>query len=219
MSFLKCLCCLTCSNILFEYIHELIFSSVEVYAVAFSKQLAFVRVLFFLNASCNSIRKISQYHRASCIMLHRAPKLNSVSISRFHLKNRFSWRLLQQGETERERLFSVYNYASQVANGLVPASRDLANYLTGLMTFIELGEFNNHVSKHTVGIKIMEIIKQYYPKVYLQSLDNAALNLLCFTIQSYWSDVTSARASAVSTTRNTARRKQSIAFSLLKAFL
>ena len=115
---------------------------------------------------------------------------------RFHLKNRFSWRLLQQGETDRERIFSVYNYASQVSNSLVPVSRDLANYLTGLMTFIELGEFNVHVSKHTLGIKISEIIRQYYPRAYLQSLDSPALNLLSVTIQNYWSEVTNARAQA-----------------------
>ena len=114
---------------------------------------------------------------------------------RFHLKNRFSWRLLQQGETDRERIFSVYNYAGQVSNSLVPVSRDLANYLTGLMTFIEVGEFNLHVSKHTLGIKIQEIIRQYYPRVYLQSMDNAALNLLSVTIQNFWSEVTNARAS------------------------
>ncbi|XP_063710570.1 pleckstrin homology domain-containing family H member 2-like isoform X2 [Symsagittifera roscoffensis] len=117
-------------------------------------------------------------------------------LMRFHLKNRFSWRLLQQGETDRERIFSVYNYASQVSNSLVPVSRDLANYLTGLMTFIELGEFNVHVSKHTLGIKISEIIRQYYPRAYLQSLDSPALNLLSVTIQNYWSEVTNARAQA-----------------------
>ena len=94
-------------------------------------------------------------------------------------------------------MFSVYNYAGQVANSLVPVSRELATYLVGLMTFIELGEFNHHVSKHTVGIKIGEIIKQYYPRVYLQSIDGPTLNLLTLAVQNYWSDVTSARAQTV----------------------
>jgi hypothetical protein len=113
------------------------------------------------------------------------------------LKNRFSWKRLQQGETERERVFSVHNYANCVSNGAIPVSQDLAHLLTGLMCHIELGQLKSSVSKQTVGIKIMEMIRQYYPPIYLHAMSSDALNFLCLTIQTFWTEISNSRATQV----------------------